>query len=159
MLRGCSGERAIHLVLHRRVKCEARHKHAISVARRPVLPHPTLLSVEDKPGTCTWAVAPASAPEMRRCTGVMSRGSATSIRLMWSFAVSLIAVSGVILITFVPFPRKNARSVPAKLKVILACMSVKKTSYPVQVILVRASGSPPCRQSEPYLKGAAAEQP
>ena len=60
-----------------------------------------------------WAVAPARAPEIRRCTGVMSSKSSTIRRLMWSLALSFIAVSGVILITLVPLPRKNARSDPA----------------------------------------------
>ena len=48
-----------------------------------------------------------------RCMGVMCSRSATTISFMRSLHVSFIAVSGAILITFVPLPLKKARTVPA----------------------------------------------
>ena len=42
----------------------------------------------------------------------MRSGFSHTMRLMRSLNVSLIAVSGAILMTFVPLPRKNARRVP-----------------------------------------------
>ena len=61
----------------------------------------------------TCAIAPASAPDSMRCPGVMSSTSSHSMCLMRSLQVSLMAVSGAILITLVPFPRKKALVVPA----------------------------------------------
>ena len=61
----------------------------------------------------TWATAPARAPQTMRCMGVMRSRSATTSSFMRSLKVSLMAVSGAILITFVPFPLKKALTVPA----------------------------------------------
>lgn len=59
-------------------------------------------------------MAPARAPEAMRCRGVMFSRSLQNTRFSRSLHVSLMAVSGAILITFVPLPRKNARAVPAR---------------------------------------------
>jgi hypothetical protein len=63
-------------------------------------------------GRRTCATQPASAPESMRCAGVMRSRSGAMARLMRSLQDSLMAVSGAILITLVPLPRKKARAVP-----------------------------------------------
>ena len=77
-------------------------------------------------GRLTCATAPARAPESMRCPGVISSISSHTQRLMRSLQDSLMAVSGAILITLVPLPRKKALIVPAQhpLAAVRPCPSV-----------------------------------
>ena len=73
--------------------------------------HRLVSLVEDQ---LTCAIAPARAPDSMRCPGVISSTSSHTMRLMRSLQDSLMAVSGAILITLVPLPRKKALIVPAQ---------------------------------------------